>query len=125
MSDFDANIKKRIPLSTVDESMNKPSGTHTSLLYAASTVGVDQDKNATKERLKARFRQRRAEQEKSQEKKETTILPANPAKQKKKLSVSFQQHTLPSDPPQQKKLSGSVQQRLQFFERSLQAVERK
>lgn len=68
-----------------------------SLLYAASTVGTDQDKNDAKERIKARFRQRRS----------TTTAEGSRAEMQKKVN------------------NGSVEQRLQFYERSLQAVERK
>ncbi len=64
-SDFEEKLQNQRALdvsgyykknSNLDES-----GAHSSLLYAASTVGIDQDKNEAKERIKARFRQRRSE----------------------------------------------------------------
>ena len=89
---------------------NNTAGAHSSLLYAASTVGIDQDKNEAKERIKARFRQRRSGDGKSD---------LNTS-----ISTDTKERTM-VDSIKQKKLSGSVEQRLHFYERSLQAVERK
>ncbi len=89
------------------DSFNKNTTAHSSLLYAASTVGIDQDKNEAKERIKARFRQRRSGGDNA----ERNLVP----------NKSIEQQ----GSGRQKKLSGSVQQRLQFYERSLQAVEKK
>jgi hypothetical protein len=115
MESFDSNLQKQIAFSTFEGSLaslkEKPG--HTSLLYAASTIGTDQDKNETKERLKAKFRQRRAEQGNN-----VSIRLSNNKEQTiKRTTVTF-------DLGKQKHFSGSVQQRLQFYERSLQAVER-
>jgi hypothetical protein len=90
------------------ESFNNNPGAHSSLIYAASTVGIDQDKNDAKERIKARFRQRRSEDGKV----------VNSADKSQHADAG------PSS-SKQNNLSGSVQQRLNFYERSLQAVERK
>ncbi len=105
MESFDSNLQKQIAFSTFEGSLGKPG--HTSLLYAASTIGTDQDKNETKERLKAKFRQRRAEQGNHV----SNRLSNNVEQTMKNTTTS-------------KHFSGSVQQRLQFYERSLQAVER-
>lgn len=87
------NLQHHLSFSIIDDSFDKSGRTHTSLLYAASTVGNDQEKNETKERLKAKFRQRRANRESLQE-------------------------TAAIDAAKRTKMSDSVQ----FFERSLQAV---
>ncbi len=105
LSDFEAKLKSQRILSGKlavpnDDSFESVTS-HQSLLYAASTVGTDPDQNEAKERIKAKFRQRRTEvaQKRGQEK--TTTVQSTPVKQN---------------------LSGKVQQRLAFYERSLQAV---
>mmetsp|Transcript_18975 Transcript_18975/g.23345 ORF Transcript_18975/g.23345 Transcript_18975/m.23345 type:complete len:1647 (-) Transcript_18975:76-5016(-) len=82
-----------------------------SLLYAASNVGIDQDKGDAKERLKARFRERRSLAEAS-------------INRNKSGSGTLVESTEASV-QQKKKISGTVHQRLMFYERSLQAVEKK
>lgn len=98
LSDFEAKLKSQTLLANSAASQNDNSfeSIHQSMLYAASTVGTDPDQNETKERIKAKFRQRRTN-----------------SKQK-------DGHDLGTEEKQ--KLSGKVHQRLEFYERSLRAI---
>jgi hypothetical protein len=105
LSDFEAKLKSQSLLKTNivslnDDSLESATG-HQSLLYAASTVSADPDQNEAKERIKARFRQRRMEGSQKPVKEQSDIVRNTAGKQK---------------------LSGQVHQRLEFYERSLQAV---
>ena len=104
LSDFEAKLKSQSLLKTNIVSLNDDSQSatgHQSLLYAASTVSADPDQSEAKERIKARFRQRRMEESQKPLKEKSGIARNTAGKQK---------------------LSGQVHQRLEFYERSLQAV---
>lgn len=98
-NDFEEKLQSQKALAASDfykRNSGVENDTHKkSLLYAASTVGTDQDKDDAKERIKARFRQRRSTAE------------GGRSELQKKVN------------------NGSVEQRLHFYERSLQAIERK
>jgi hypothetical protein len=94
------SVVKRKDLSSNDISFESATSTQ-SLLYAASNVGFNQKKNDTKEKVKARFRERSSNQHyKHSDRDASNPLPEN----KEKLN--------------------KVHQRLEFYERSLKAVEK-
>ena len=108
-SDFEAKLQSQTLLAGVtqkrvsfanDKSFESATSPQ-SLLYAASTVGADQDQSEAKERIKAKFRQRRSQSRGDQG-----------AEQSKSSGSAGKQ-----------KLSGQAHQRLKFYERSLQAVQ--
>ena len=94
------NVDKRNDLPSHDLSFESATSTQ-SLLYAASNVGLNQRKNETKEKVKARFRERNSNQHYKHSGQNPLISPSD---NKEKLN--------------------NVHQRLQFYERSLKAVEK-
>ena len=80
-----------------------------SLLYAASNVGLDQDKLEAKERIKARFRTRNLE------KTQNTAQDNNAEHDSPRNDIARNKHLL----------TGKVSQRLEFYERSLDSIRRK
>ena len=88
---------KRRDLVSHDLSFESAKSTQ-SLLYAASNAGFNQKKNDTKEKVKARFRERMTSQN-----------------NRGKESESFIEST---------ERKNKVHQRLEFYERSLKAVEK-
>jgi hypothetical protein len=103
-SDFESKLKNHALLTEVTKKIKDNSfesaTSPQSLLYAASSVGTDPDQNEAKARIKAKFRQRRSRDGKSNQEGQNM------------------------DTTQ--KLSGQqVHQRLEFYERSLQAINEK